>query len=136
MRQSRGAGTGPRLEERTPRPCRLLKARAQSDESPDVRQAAVEELARGWKEDPETLPWLKARARSDENGRAPGRGAGTGPRLERRPETLPILKARAQSDENGAVRQARGAELARGWKDDPETLPILKARAQSIRKAW
>ena len=30
-----------------------------------VRMAAVQELAQGWKDDPETLPWLKARARSD-----------------------------------------------------------------------
>ncbi len=32
-----------------------------------VRSAAVQELARGWKDDPETLPILKERARSDEN---------------------------------------------------------------------
>ncbi len=25
------------------------------------------QLARGWKDDPETLPWLKARAQSDEH---------------------------------------------------------------------
>lgn len=30
----------------------LLKARAQSDEHSDVRQSAVQELARGWKDDP------------------------------------------------------------------------------------
>ena len=28
---------------------------------------AVQELARGWKDDPETLPILKARAQSDQN---------------------------------------------------------------------
>ena len=33
----------------------------------DVRQVAVEALAYGWREDPETLPWLKARARSDKH---------------------------------------------------------------------
>ena len=27
----------------------------------------MQELARGWKEDAETLPWLKERARSDED---------------------------------------------------------------------
>jgi len=36
------------------------------DENWDVRQAAVQELARGWKEDPETLSILKQRASSDE----------------------------------------------------------------------
>ena len=44
----------------------MLKARAQSDEHPAVRQSALQALARGWKDDPETLPMLKARAQSDE----------------------------------------------------------------------
>jgi HEAT repeat protein len=33
-----------------------------------VRRAAIQQLARGWKEDPDTLPWLKERATSDSNG--------------------------------------------------------------------
>ena len=33
-----------------------------------VRSAAVQELARGWKDDPDTLTILKTRARDDENG--------------------------------------------------------------------
>ena len=45
----------------------MVKDRARSDDDNDVRMAAVQELARGWKDDPETLPWLKDRARSDEN---------------------------------------------------------------------
>ncbi len=32
-----------------------------------MRRSAVEELARGWKEYPDTLEWLKKRAKSDEN---------------------------------------------------------------------
>jgi hypothetical protein len=36
-----------------------LRARAQSDEHWAVRQTAVQELARGWKEDPDALPILK-----------------------------------------------------------------------------
>ena len=32
------------------------------------KRQSVQELARGWKSDPETLPWLKDRARNDENG--------------------------------------------------------------------
>jgi hypothetical protein len=62
-----------------PERCRLLrtrrhalvtvprKERAISDENSDVRQAAIQEIARRWKEDPGTLPWLKKRAISDEN---------------------------------------------------------------------
>jgi HEAT repeat protein len=45
----------------------LLKDRARSDPVNDVREAAVREAARGWKDDPETLPLLKDRARSDED---------------------------------------------------------------------
>ncbi|MFN9630795.1 MAG: SIR2 family protein [Cyanobacteriota bacterium] len=45
-----------------------LKERAQTDENWAVRQSAVSELARGWKEDPETVLWLKERAQTDENG--------------------------------------------------------------------
>ena len=47
----------------------LLKDRAARDENEWVRQAAVQELARGWKEDSETLPLLKDRAARDENER-------------------------------------------------------------------
>jgi len=32
---------------------RILKERASSDESPDVRRTATQELARDWREDPE-----------------------------------------------------------------------------------
>jgi hypothetical protein len=38
-----------------------------ADGAQDVLQAAVQEIARGWKEDPDTLPWLKERPASDEN---------------------------------------------------------------------
>jgi hypothetical protein len=37
----------------------ILKACAQSDEDPDVRQSAVRELARGWKDDPEVQKLLQ-----------------------------------------------------------------------------
>ena len=45
-----------------------MKERAQSDENWAVRQSAVEELARGWKNEPDTLAIVKERAQSDENG--------------------------------------------------------------------
>jgi len=44
----------------------ILKARAQSNEFPSVRDTAVVE-SRGWKDHAETLPILKGRASSDEN---------------------------------------------------------------------
>ena len=47
----------------------IVKAsRAKSDRDRDVRIAALQELARGWPSDPDTLRILKSRAKSDENG--------------------------------------------------------------------
>src|SRR3712207_7244581 len=43
--------------------------RSQSDDAPVVRYAAIQEIAGGWKDDPETLPLLKQRAQSDDNRR-------------------------------------------------------------------
>jgi hypothetical protein len=37
----------------------IVKQLAQSDDNGNVRGAAVQELARGWKDDPETLPIVK-----------------------------------------------------------------------------
>jgi hypothetical protein len=34
----------------------------------EVRRPAVQEIARGWKKAPDTLPWLKERAISDSEG--------------------------------------------------------------------
>ena len=51
----------------TRKPCLCLKQLAQSDDDGDVRQAAVQELARGWKDDPETLPFSNNCAQSDDN---------------------------------------------------------------------
>ncbi len=44
-----------------------LRSASEGDVDWIVRRAAVQELARGWKDDAETLPMLKERARSDEN---------------------------------------------------------------------
>jgi hypothetical protein len=93
---------------------------------------AVEAIATTWKEDPDTLLWLKACAQSDNNEDV--RFAAVQELVngwKDDPETLPILKTRALSDDDGDVRGVAVHELARGWKDDPETLPILKTFALS-----
>ncbi|MGA2147296.1 MAG: HEAT repeat domain-containing protein [Bryobacteraceae bacterium] len=96
-----------------------------------VRQAAVQELARGWKDDPETLPLLKDCARSDGDGAvrfAAVQELARGWKDD--PETLPLLKDRARFDKDNNVRSAAVQELARGWKDDFEKLPLLRDRAR------
>jgi len=96
-------------------------------EASRIRSRAVQELARGWKEDPATLPWLKDRAARDEDS---GVRQAAVQELARGwmedPATLPLPQDRAARDEHPAVRQAAIQELALGWKEDPATLPLLR----------
>jgi len=97
-----------------------------------IRTKAVSAIAFTWKDDPETLPWLKQRFQSDDDSDVRSSAVQELARgWKDDPETLPWLKQRAQSDDNWDVRFSVVQELARGWKDDPETLPILKQPAQS-----
>jgi predicted NACHT family NTPase len=84
-----------------------------------------------WRDDPNTLAWLKERAQSDENWdvrQTAVQELASGWKNDI--STLPWLKERAQSDEHWDVRQCAVQELVRGWKDDPNTLPWLKGRSQ------
>ncbi len=101
-----------------------------------IRTQAVSAIAYTWKDDPETLPWLKQLAQFDDNfavRRAAVEELAWGWKND--PETLPWLKQLAQFDNDLDVRYAAIQELARGWKDDPETLPWLKQQVQSD-KNW
>src|ERR1017187_9378200 len=96
-----------------------------------VRRAAVQELARSWKDDPNTLPWLKERARSDKTDAvriAAVQELARGWKDDA--DTLPFLQDRVRSDAEDAVRSAAVQELARGWRNDPNTLLWLKERAR------
>jgi len=98
----------------------------------EIWTQAVAAFAATWKDDPETLPWLKQRAESDDHPvvqKAAVQELAHGWKDD--PETLRILKQCVQSDDHPVVRQAAVQELARGWKDDPETLRILKQCVQS-----
>ena len=113
----------------------LLKSAVQ-DRDWIVRLAAVQELARGWKQDPDTLRLLKDRARSDESGiirltavRELARG------WRQDPDTLAWFTERARSDDK-LIRRAAVQELARGWKQNPGILPWLKERARSDEHEW
>ncbi|HKQ75500.1 MAG TPA: HEAT repeat domain-containing protein [Blastocatellia bacterium] len=105
-----------------------LKDRATHDWDWPVRQAAVQELARGWKDDPDTLPLLKDRASQDDNWsmrQAAVQELARGWKDD--PDTLPLLKDRATKDDNQWVRKAAAQELARGWKDDPAVMKLVEA---------
>ena len=97
-----------------------------------VRKAAVQEVARGWKEDSETLPWLRDRARFDANNdtrMAAVQALALGWKEDL--ETLSWLKDRVRFEIDNVVVMAVVQEVARGWKEDPETLPWLKDHAKN-----
>jgi HEAT repeat protein len=105
---------------------------AQSENNSDVVISGVQEIAQGWKDDPETLPNIKQRAQSDEDWTVRLSALQELVRgWKDDPGTLPILKQLAQYDDDSAVRFSALQELVWGWKDDPETLPWLKQLAQS-----
>lgn len=109
-----------------------LNDRVRNDEYGDVRCAAVEALARGWKDDPGTRPLLIDRAYNDEDEdvrRAAVQSLARGWKDD--PETLPLLKGRVRFDEDGLVRVAAVSALAQDWNVDPEILPFLKDLVQN-----
>jgi hypothetical protein len=118
-----------------------LKDRAANDDSGSVRRVAVLELARRWKDDPDTLPCLKDRAAKDDHPEV--RHAAV---LELAlgwkddPDALPMFEDYISKDLNKSLRVEAMLRLARIRKDDPDTLLWLKDRAAndgsgSVRRA-
>ncbi|MBD2344403.1 HEAT repeat domain-containing protein [Anabaena subtropica] len=95
----------------------------------EIRTKAVTSVATTWKDDPETLIWLKQLAISDERDYVRRVALQELARsFKDDSDTLPWLKQCATDDNDWTVRQAAVQELARGFKDDPDTLPIIKQR--------
>ena len=97
---------------------------------PIVRQAALQELARGWKDDPDTLIRLRNGARYDvsENVRRTAVQE-VARRWKHDPDTLTLLKDRARSDESEVVRFSAVQLMAQDWKEHPDTSATLMDRA-------
>ncbi|NEQ69958.1 MAG: NACHT domain-containing protein [Symploca sp. SIO2D2] len=94
----------------------------------EIRTQAVTAVATTWQDNPETLPWLKQLAESNESldvQSAAVKEIASG--WKKHPQTLPWLKAYAQSSRSYWIVQQRVVQgIVRGWKDDPETLSWLK----------
>lgn len=107
-----------------------LRDRATHDNDWAVRRAAIQELARGWRDDPTTLTLLKERAVQDDDPgvrKAAVRELARGWRDD--PTTLPWLREHAVHGPRSSVRKAAIQEIARGWQDDPMTLVLLREHA-------
>jgi hypothetical protein len=89
-----------------------LKDRAAKDDNEFVRETALRELARGWKDDPDTLPLLKDRAVKDASP--------------------------AANDQRwiGGVSYSALQAIVRGWPNYPGTLPLLRDRAENDPAPW
>ncbi|MBD1834003.1 NACHT domain-containing protein [Cyanobacteria bacterium FACHB-472] len=99
----------------------------------EIRAKAVSAIVTTWKDDPETLQWLKVRVQSDVS--AIVREVALKELVKEwknDSETLPIVKRRAYFDHDEIIRQVAVQEVATGWKDDPDTLPFLKKCTQSM----
>jgi len=85
----------------------------------ETRTQAITQIATTWKDNPQTLAWLKQRVQSDDSDdvrHAAVQELAQGWKDE--PDTLPFLKQLVQSPDN-FVRHAAVRELAQGWKEDP-----------------
>ncbi|MEG4985205.1 HEAT repeat domain-containing protein, partial [Microcoleus sp. BR0-C5] len=117
----------------------ILKQLAQSDDNGYVRRAAVEELARRWKDDPETLPLLKQSAQSDDNSdvrEAAVHELAWGWKDEHGIFELLCDVALNDPFEReyywlGNPRQAALAAMIELYPDRPQTLELVRDRAQN-----
>jgi hypothetical protein len=94
-------------------------------------EEAVMLVAYVWKDDPDTLPWIKEQAQSNQNEAV--RVSALNQLCwgwAEDPDTLTIIKERAESDKSWIVRAHAVLGLVR-WMTDPATLKILKECAQS-----
>ncbi|MBH8556171.1 NACHT domain-containing NTPase, partial [Nostocaceae cyanobacterium CENA357] len=96
----------------------------------EIRTKAVASVATVWKDDPDTIVWLKQLALANDHEyvrRTALQELARGFKDDL--NILPWLKQLVTTNDNWTVRQAAVQELARGFKDDFETLAILKKRA-------
>jgi len=109
--------------------------------NPEYRILAPFALAKGWPDDPQTLPLVRDRAVNDAHQRV--RSAAVEALAEHFRDdlqTLPLVRDRAVNDASEGVRSAAVEALAEHFRDDPQTLPLVRDRAvndahQRVRSA-
>jgi len=96
----------------------------------EIRTQAVAAIATTWKDDSDTLSWLKQLANADEHEDVRRAAVQELARsFKDDADILPWLKQQAIADNDWTVRQVALQELARNFKDDPEIPPMLQQRA-------
>ncbi|MEH2193072.1 MAG: HEAT repeat domain-containing protein, partial [Nostoc sp.] len=96
----------------------------------EIRNQAVATVAAIWKDNSDTLHWLKDRATADDNWDVRSAAIqALASNFPDDPDTRSILKDLATADDNWDVRSAAIEALASNFPDDPDTRSILKDRA-------
>lgn len=104
-----------------------LTDRAKYDPDNGVRRSCIQELARGWKGDPQTLTILQDGTQSDDSWNIRQSCVQEFARGWKDDlQTLSFLKNRAQNDRNNDARQTCVQELLRGWKADVGVQDFLR----------
>ncbi len=114
-------------------PLDWLMNRAMKDDHGALRRSAVQELGRGWRDNPNTLQLLKYLAQNDESEwvrkvavQELARG------WHDAPETLLWLKTQAaEGDSLLGIRRAAIQEIARGWRGDSDIFYWLQDCAKN-----
>jgi hypothetical protein len=92
--------------------------------------AAIEEIARAWKHDPETFPWLQQRASAEDAGDGCAKAVEEIVREWSQITDLAFwLKKLARDGKGDYARREAIDSLATRFNDDPEVLPLIKDRA-------
>jgi predicted NACHT family NTPase len=111
----------------------MLKTYAQGNENLKGNRAAVQELIKNWRDDPDTLLILKNLAKQEGSGSAARQLAlhELAENWKDDPETLIILEAVVHNENDyGATRSVAVEELVKGWTNKPDISLMLKILAQ------
>jgi predicted NACHT family NTPase len=93
----------------------------------EIRTQAVATAAAIWKDNSNTLHWLKDRATADNDGNVRGAAIeALASNFKDDPDTRSFLKDRATADNDEFVRGAAIEALASNFKDDPDTCLFFK----------
>ncbi len=92
----------------------------------------IHAIATTWKNDPDTLPWLKSCVQPDAywNVRFAAVYA-IAQNYKEDPQTLPLLQSCVHSDADWDVQYAAVQAIAQYYKEDPQTLPLLQSCVRS-----
>jgi HEAT repeat protein len=97
-----------------------------------VRQAAVRAIASEYKEQADTLDWLKQRVQNDTHSDVRWAAVwASAPHYKEQPDTLDWLKQQVQNDTHSDVRREAVEAITKYYKDQPGNLAWIEELAKT-----